>query len=187
MAGNPHGNWSYTAIPHEWMMNGKVVKNNDNGSPHGRHGLGHGVDVEYNGRSGRRAGIGDWQGGDAIGTTFLEQCRARDCFFGCGRSHSQQTESLGHYDPCRFDWRCAVDGTQNMPLNNEVEYRLRNQYVLENMYARSSRYSTKNFVVMVVLILSLKLLVTGVMDVMHLFRRPQLKLCRLVIADSLSR
>ena len=123
-------------------MIGKRVEKNDYGNPSGRDGLGHCVDVGYHGQSGWSARIGAWKGGDAIGAnggTFLEQCLARDYFFGCGRNHSEQTEYLGRYDPRRIGWRYAIDGAQGGTLNfNEMEDRLGNQYALESRYARSS-------------------------------------------------
>jgi hypothetical protein len=142
ITGNSRGNSSYTTIPHEWMMNGKIVENGEYDNPYGRDGLGHGVDVGFNGQSGWSTGIGDWRGGDANGVnggTFLEQCHSRDCFFGCGRDHSQQAEYVGRYDSHEIGWRYVVDGGQGGTFNNEMDYGIEN-YVLESRYARSSRY-----------------------------------------------
>jgi hypothetical protein len=125
------------------MMNGKIVENGEYENPYGRDGLGHGVDVEYNGQNGWSARIGDWRGGDANGAkggTFLEQCHSRDCFFGCGGDHSQQAAYVGLYDSHGIGWRYVVDGGQGGNFNNEMGYGIENKYVLESKYARSSRY-----------------------------------------------
>src|SRR5271170_4558646 len=146
ITGNSHGNSSYTTIPHEWMMNGKIAENGEYDNPYGRDGLGHGVDVGYNGQGGWSAQHGDWKGGDANGAnggTFLEQCHARDCFFGCGRDHSQQGEVVGRYDPRGIGWSHVVDGGQGGTFNNEMDYGLGNKYFLHARYARDSGYPPK--------------------------------------------
>lgn len=146
ISGNPHGNSSYKSGPHEWMTNGKIVENGDYNDPYGRDGLGHGVEGGYNGQGGWSARIGDWKGGDANGVnegTFLEQCHARDCFFGCGRDHSQQGEYVGRYDSRGIGWRYVVDGGQGRTFTNELDYGLGNKYVLESRYPRSSRHRSK--------------------------------------------
>jgi hypothetical protein len=143
ITGNSHGNSSYTTIPHEWMMNaGKIVENGEYDKPYGRDGLGHGVDVGYNGQSGSSTRIGDWRAGDANGAnggTFFEQCHSRDCFFGCGRDHSQQGDYVGLYDSHGIGWRYVVEGGQGETFNNEMDYGIENKYFFESRYARPSR------------------------------------------------
>lgn len=126
-------------------MNGMIFENGDYGVPYSRDGLGHGVDVGYTGvQSGWSARSDDWNGGDgngANGGTFLEQCHATDCFFGCGGNHSPPMEHVGRYDSRRIGWRDYVDGDQGGILNNEMDYGLRNKHLLDSRYPSSSRYS----------------------------------------------
>lgn len=96
------GNLSPVPVPHEWMMmNGKYNENGDyhTANSFGRDALSHDRD-NWSGKNigGKRV---DWDGG-----FHLEQCHAKDCFFGCGGSHSTHTGYIGYDESYGRGWIC---------------------------------------------------------------------------------
>ena len=67
-----------------------------------RIGLGGDEGVVWNGRGGCVEGEPGWDGGRE-GGLFLEECRAKNCFFGCGLSHPD-TRYVGGGDMYGRDW-----------------------------------------------------------------------------------
>jgi hypothetical protein len=117
--GTPHhqfGKLSYVAIPHDWMMmKAKYVDTIDfHAISYGggrADGLGHGGEGSgYFDCTGKNSGLrnGDWDGG-----FFLEECHAKDCFFGCGGSHFSQADHIAHYDFHTKDWGSDIDHGQD--------------------------------------------------------------------------
>lgn len=126
---------SYTAIPHDWMMtNGKYADSIDfYTNSYGRDGLGHGGDGDYS-WSGKNGGLSN-RDLDGKGI-FLEECRAKDCFFGCGGSHLSHFGHVGHHDLYDKDWGYDIDDGQdgfNTPVFGKP-------FVESDRFARSPMY-----------------------------------------------
>lgn len=127
------GNLSYAAIPHEWMMrNGKHTENGNycSANSFGRDGVGHGVDDWSRKHCGTK--IGDWDE-----DFFLEQCGAKDCFFGCGGSHSSHTGYVGLDETYGRDW-IYDDGQDKFGNIKSAKVFERQSFLESNRFAKSS-------------------------------------------------
>ena len=139
---HPFGKLSYAAIPHDWMMmKGKYADTIDFHAVSygdGRvDGLGHGGEGGgYFGWSRRNGGLknGDWDGG-----FFLEECRAKDCFFGCGGGHFSHSGHTGHYDFHTKDWGNDIDHGQDYFNSKDTPVSAK-QCIEVDRFARSPWY-----------------------------------------------